>query len=105
MPLELAPAPFPLTPPHIFVIDLIAMLSRDFDPSVCKEGGALRPPALETRAVRLVFNPRNHKVRQMAELMREDVEQAGFIVDDFGGEFDGRVVGVRSRHDRVGRVV
>ena len=41
----------------------------------------------------------------MAELVRQDVEQAGFVVDDFRGEFDGGVVGVRSRHDRVGRVV
>ena len=105
MPLELAPAPFPLAPPHVLVIDLIAVLSRDFDPSVCKEGGTFRPPALETRAVRLVFNPRNHEVSYMAELVRQDVEQAGFVVDDFRGEFDGGVVGVRSRHDRVGRVV
>ena len=97
MPLELRPAPVARAPPDVLVIDLIAVFGRDFHPPIRESVRALRSPGLETRAVGLVFDPGDHEVRQVAEFVGEDIKEAGFVVDDFFGEFDRSVVVVSYR--------
>lgn len=97
MPLELAPAPFALAPPHVLVVDRIAMLGRNLHAAVREAGAAFCAPGLEAGAVGLVFDAREHEVCEVAEFVGQDVEEAGFVGDDFFRELDGGVVFVGGR--------
>lgn len=71
------------------------MLRRDLHAPPRKRFGTQSSPGFELRAVRLVLDPANHEIRQVAELVCEDVEQAVLVVDDFFGKLDGSVMSVR----------
>ena len=95
MPLKLRPAAFGTAAPDVLVVDLVAVLGSDVHATRSKRRRALGTPSFERGAVRLVFDARDHEVGEVAEFVREDVEQAFFVVDDFLGEFDGGVVFLR----------
>jgi len=95
MPLELRPAAFSAAAPDVLVVDLIAVLGSDVHATRRESCCALSTPSFERGAVRLVFDARDHEVGQVAEFVREHVEQAFFVVDDFLGEFDGGMVFLR----------
>jgi hypothetical protein len=102
MPLIIRPA-LPAAP-AILVRDLIAMLRRHFYAPVAKRFRGLRSPAFKRRAVRVVLDVADHKVREVAVFVGEGVEETGAVVDDFGGEFDGGVMADLSFGDVGGRV-
>lgn len=65
------------------------MLRRDFHAPRPKSFRAQPSPFFELFPMRLVFDPADHEVGEVAEFVRDDVEEAVLVVDDFGGEFDG----------------
>lgn len=97
MPLKLRPAALGTTPPDVLVVDLVAVLGSNVHAALGKRFRAFTPPGFERSAVRLVFDARDHEIGEMAEFVREDVEEAFFVIDDFFGEFDGSVVFLRRR--------
>lgn len=68
------------------------MFSRDFDTAVPEYGRAFGGPDFEFLAVRIGFDVGDHEVCEVAEFVREHVEEAVFVVDYFFREFDGGVV-------------
>ena len=95
MPLELRPAALGAAAPDVLVVDLITVFRSDVHAARSERRRALAAPGLERSAVRLVFDAGDHEVGEVAEFVREDVEEAFFVVDDFLGEFDGGVVFLR----------
>ena len=95
MPLELRPAALGTTAPDVLVVDLIAVLGSNVHAARSERRRAFTAPGFERSAVRLVLDAGDHEIGEVAEFVREDVEEAFFVVDDLFGEFDGGVVFLR----------
>lgn len=83
-------------------VDLVAVLSRHVDAAVGKGPGALGRPRLELAAVWVRGHARDHKRRQVAEFMRQHVEQPVLTVDDLVGQFNGGVMPALGGRDGLG---
>lgn len=95
VPLKLRPTALRATLPDVFVVDLIAVLGSNVHAARSERCSTFTSPSFERSAVRLVFDARDHEIGEVAEFVREDVEEAFFVVDDLFGEFDGSVVFLR----------
>lgn len=90
MPFKLIPARHAF--PDILVLNSIAVFRSNFHTSIPERETGLAAPGFEGRAVRVIAHFVDHEGGEVAEFMREDVVETCFVVDYFGGEFDGAVV-------------
>ena len=92
MALELVTAHVVCACPDVLVVDVVGVLGSDFHAAMAKCFTALFAPGLELSSMGLIFDVADHEVCEMAEFVGYDVQETFFVIDDFFGEFDGRVV-------------
>lgn len=81
------------TVPYVLVVNLVGVLRRYVDLSaidrvILHDFRALLAPALETGAVRIIVDVRNHIVGKVAVLVSKCVDEPVFIINDLLGQLN-----------------